>query len=344
MNRLFPIIVISAFALVFAACGNDDDLDGDKLVVQKSEIDFDANGGKGFIEVSAYHDVEVTSDTDWCIPTISNNIITLDVGVNKELTGRTSLITITKGHEIVKVAVTQGGFIFDMEAIDNLYFSPEGGTNRISIKSVLPLNIEIRNDWLKYEIVDNEIVFEAEPTENNQPRINKITITAGERHVVIPVVQNSYASLLGNWKISYTDIDGILTERDIELTLLQDGQSYIMSGLPYGGACIVSYNQNNGHLVINSGQYLGALGQYAVYLCVSDPIAEQFTISVDAQYEGMADVEKADDVFALSFKDNGTWGRFTAGGLSYAAVSAKITDGEYLGDLERFIGLSMVKQ
>lgn len=344
MKKLLNIFILPLFIVLFTFCEKGDDAD-DALRVLKSEVNFDANGGVGIIEISKQDEnIEVVSDVAWCIPNLSGRVITVTVLVNEELSSRTAMIKILSEGKATEVAVTQGGALFDMPKMDYLYFLPEGNAIRIPFSSILPLSVEIENNWLKHEIADNEIVFTADPLNNDIPRMNSIVFRAGLKKIVVPVSQNSYSSLAGMWKLRYTDIDGNPSESNVKLESYIEGQSYIMSGLPHGAKCLLHYNSDNGHLVVKSGQYLGMMDSYYLYLCASDPEAGQFTTSSSAQYEGGVDVEGGDKKFTLRFKDNNTWSGFIVQEMSYTVFSAKSPNGMYLGDYERLTNMVMVKQ
>jgi hypothetical protein len=315
----------------FTSCGDDDHLKEDGPKIDRSEVSFDAVGGRGTIAVSDGGALTATADKDWCSVSVSGSTVTVTVAANPDMTGRTALVSIEAGGSTLAVPVTQAGVILAVDA-GELVYTLAGGTKEVIVtKNNMPYTVEIPGDagWAGYTVSGDTIRFTL--AEAAMPRATGASIKAGNvtKNVVLSQ-QRGYADLLGDWTLQHS-------AGSFDVTLVQkvENSSYTMNGFVISGAVQSSielrYNASNGRLVIPNLQYLGDYGIY-VYMLLRG--ANYYAIEDAAQYEGTLDMTQSE--LTYRFADNGTWtvqavtGLYLVGTYSDPTVSVATAFASYM--------------
>lgn len=236
--------LVSMLSLVFASCGDDDDVPPPtpELSVSKSELKFDINGGEKTFKIESNVGWKITTNKDWISVDISKDegdkTITVEVEKNDEFgDDRTGKITITSTEGNLKEEVTviqkSTTIILDVDK-SSLSFVAEGGNQTFQISSNIKWKITSSDSWLSVNNSsgsgDASITAIAEANNTNGGRSAKLTISGAEGNVTpvtITVTQE-----VGNITVSPTSAS-LLSEKGstTNLTVTSSGK-WELSGMP----------------------------------------------------------------------------------------------------------------
>ncbi|MDR2385170.1 MAG: hypothetical protein LBD80_05860 [Tannerella sp.] len=330
MKNLIKISLLLTCILYLSGC-SEDEKETFKPTVTKADVNFEAAGGNGYIDVSAKGNISASAEASWCTVSVSGQRINVTVTPNGDQMGRSTLITISADGETIAVPVNQYAPILVLD-YTTLSFSFSGGTKEINaVKSSAPFQVSANADWISCSVSGQKISITL--TETATPRFADIDVTMGNLVRKIQINQiMSYEDLLGEWTLKYRD-----NPTGVKVTFTQKtaGQSYVLSGIPVSptasGACEVTWNASNAHLNLAGGQYLGVYGGEYVYMCI---ISEQgmFTWSSTATYEAAIDASASQMTYR--FGNNGSWTGQTINGIlpvffTTATPSSASYNGQY---------------
>lgn len=89
---------------------------------------------------------------------------------------------------------------------------------------------------------------------------------------------------------------------------------------------------NQGKLVLNAGDYMGAYESYYTYLCLIDINQGYLTWNTSVSY--VADISYSNDktLTMFSFADNGSWPGYSVNGLDISLFSSQTLSSSTLAD------------
>jgi len=351
-NHLFILLIL----LFIVGCSDDDD-EGIKLSIVKSEVTFDANAGTGYIQVSsAKGAITASSDMSWCTVEVSGDKVTVKVLQNETISGRTALISIMSENELVQVPATQSGSIFAADGVGSgMTVSFDGGDKTITVNSVLPIQISTNDNWIQYHIDGDQITFTAPATDN--PRIDTVKIQSGPNVLKFPVRQiiPNYQYYIGTFKFNYTDDFIEPNEMDVTLVEKVRGVSYTMSGAKFNFDFEVKFRASDGAVLIipqkvgrgvNDG-FFGDGETYDIYLGLwgTDASYTPVTNSTSVSLKGILDI--VENEFKVVYTDGGGWEHGAIDAINFAFFDDEnyyIND--YYGDIfaAMYFDISMTKK
>ena len=99
MRKLFNIFLFVLCIVAIAGC-NDTESSEFKLEIKAVNTNFQATGGKGYIQLQSTGNITADVDVDWCVlKEVNPNEVVFEVKENTGYSGRNALLTISNGVE-----------------------------------------------------------------------------------------------------------------------------------------------------------------------------------------------------------------------------------------------------
>ena len=99
MRKLFNIFLFVLCIVAIAGC-NDTESSEFKLEIKAVNTNFQATGGKGYIQLQSTGNITADVDVDWCVlKEVNPNEVVFEVKENTGYSGRNALLTISNGIE-----------------------------------------------------------------------------------------------------------------------------------------------------------------------------------------------------------------------------------------------------
>lgn len=340
MKKTFNIWFFILCACLIVGCDDSDSPAVQALKVIGNTAKFDAYGGIGSIKVVAPSAITAKSDVDWCTVIVNDKTIEVATSVNNALPGRTAIVTISSGKEIVQVPIHQSGDIFDCD-LSSYTFPGGGGECSFALKTTRQYTITDLPEWLSYKIVDGRIIFTA--TEADRDRVADVTIACGKSNIVTAkFTQLGIIDVTGTYIISYT-VSGVAKVGQGVVTHDKNNiYNIALSNVIIGTTIKATYNEVNRSFIISAGQYLGNISPYFVYLCAY--AGGSINWGSGCQYAAIG-VFNADGKVEFTFHDNGTWAGKVVDGIYFGGFDKLLTQGgAYKTGWGSAVNMVMVKQ
>lgn len=188
MRKLYSILYL-LLCLCITGCDDDSNEGEPTLSIVKSDITFTAAGGTGSIEVDALQAIKAESDKDWCTVAVNGKTVTLTVGMNPDISGRTALITVISEDEIQQLSCSQAGNRVPLPEKEAVTFDANGGTVKIVVESVLPYDVRTEADWINCTIEEDTLSITVPTNYVTTSRNAALTLTVGKLESQIAVEQ-----------------------------------------------------------------------------------------------------------------------------------------------------------
>lgn len=151
MKKYIAYLLIPVACLTGTGCSNDDETEA--FTVIKSEVIFRATPSTGYIVVSNSGDFTAESSAAWCTTECRNDSVIINASINKNLEGRTAVITITSAKGgVQKVPVTQYGAYFRVDNNNVLYATDEEVTLSYTVESAFNYQVTPSAQWISYTL------------------------------------------------------------------------------------------------------------------------------------------------------------------------------------------------
>lgn len=99
MRKFFNIFLFVLCTIAIAGC-NDTESSESKLEIKAVNTNFQAPGGKGYIQLQSTGNITADVDADWCVlKEVNPNEVVFEVKENTGYSGRNALLTISNGVE-----------------------------------------------------------------------------------------------------------------------------------------------------------------------------------------------------------------------------------------------------
>ena len=317
MKKIINILLIALCACM-AGCSSDDDVITERLKVVQSDINFNALGGTGRIDLESVEPISATSSADWCTVSVSGQSVILTVDKNYTIEGRTVMIVITSGNEVTKVPVSQIGETFSTNLM-NYTFSDKGGSKSFDLKFTHECIIEGNPDWLTYVLGNEVITFTV--AESHVNRVAAFTLISGHNRLKFQMGQ--VVSIAGDYDVYYKNDNGNMTKGEAEVQDVDGNCVVKISDVVINTALAATYT--NSEFTFAFPQYLGRIPPYEVYLCAYSPGTLSWTNNL--RYKAKTDYdENGKLMFRFSDYDK-TWAGKEMTGFYFGAFSGKIEAG-----------------
>lgn len=291
-------IAFLAAALTLCAC-QPQQPDGSKyapapkLPVSTSTVEFDSDGGYGYVGVTTQETIEASANHDWVGVTVSSYGINLNVTANETIDTRYAIVTVKSGTLTADVQVVQFGVNTKYLWEEEYSFPYAGGSLELLYKTDATVKITVEgSEWIE-AVPDNGILtINVAQNPTKEEREGLVTYEAGEdiRSFVVKQAKNPSgsgggggddpegsvlfsedfedATTIANWMIFDADGDGNYWNYDNGATLAaHSGTGKLFSQ---------SYDNNSGPLtpdnwVVTSAIKLASSDNYlSFWLCPQD--------------------------------------------------------------------------
>lgn len=329
----FNILFIVLCATMITGCDSEDNTPASDLQILTSEINMDATGGKGYVEVSSSKTISARlTDADWCtIEEITDNKITFNTQPNYDYSGRSCQLVLTDGIKEEKLTVMQSGAVFVFE--DSKWVqrvTNDATTLHVKQYGSFPCVVNIPEEaqnWLSYKEDDNGKggTFIITRNTSNSIRAAKITVTNGNRNFEYQILQYEVDDFMGIWNGQYTDdFQKYYGLKNVTITKEEDG-TYSVANLVNGQPYTLKGVAENNTLTFEAGQYLGKL--YDV-LYLGLVIQDTQGGMQEASYKiGLGPVILSDGTIGLMFDD--TLGEYPSIAFYFMAYIDEFFDEAY---------------
>lgn len=276
MERKLQIIFFIFLGILALSCEkkNGFDFPEAQLKVKEANIIFESEGGAGYIELMAPSTITAQSNSDWCTATVSGTTVNLSVEPNVGITGRSATITIHSEKESITVTALQAAAVMWLKDFPgkSLAFLSEGETKATALISSFPIEVVDKPEWISYKIENDSLYLTAGAS---IPRKGQITFSSAGRNITYEILQVSYAGMLGDWELQYTNPSqsNRLETTTITFEEKEKNISFWLKGLTITGSnkaeIIVDYSATTNNTSINAGQFLmiDSNNMY-IYLCL----------------------------------------------------------------------------
>ena len=112
MRKFFNIFLFVLCTIAIAGC-NDTESSESRLEIKAVNTNFQATGGKGYIQLQATGNITADVNADWCVlKEVNPNEVVFEVKENTGYSGRNALLTISNGVEKKAFNINQSGAVF----------------------------------------------------------------------------------------------------------------------------------------------------------------------------------------------------------------------------------------
>ena len=155
MRKLFNIFLFVLCIVAIAGC-NDTENSESKLEIKAVNTNFQATGGKGYIQLQSTGNITADVDVDWCVlKEVNPNEVVFEVKENTGYSGRNALLTISNGVETEAFNINQSGAVFIFGKDEwMLRTDNKAATLPIKLQSSFDYTIDIpaeAQEWLSFE-------------------------------------------------------------------------------------------------------------------------------------------------------------------------------------------------
>ena len=342
MKKYIAYLLIPVACLTGTGCSNDDETEA--FTVIKSEVIFRATPSTGYIVVSNSGDFTAESSAAWCTTECRNDSVIINASINKNLEGRTAVITITSAKGgVQKVPVTQYGAYFRVDNNNVLYATDEEVTLSYTVESAFNYQVTPSAQWISYTFTDKGINFILAPNTTGQPRRAYATIYCEEmdKQYKVELRQYDIDDFIGQWTATYLNRRGETVGQPINIT--RNGNQVSLTGL-YEGVTInantdgqtfsIPTHQDLGTHALNGASYrfylFGMNEDKTIYSSENEDKILNYTCTPDWNEE---------EAFVCRFEGDST---FTDGKIMKGiAFTAYTLSGEKKGTVEQFYDLNL---
>ena len=150
-----------------------------RLEIDKTELNFDVNGGSMTVFVTTNAEFNISSHPSWFSCQIRSNRVTFTASASDVTTERTAEVKIylTNYNLSESIKVTQKKFVpeFEVKTVE-LEFEADGGMQTIPINTNFDYNVSISESWLSYERTSSGIKLTATANIDEQDRSADVKI------------------------------------------------------------------------------------------------------------------------------------------------------------------------
>lgn len=299
MKHLYSLILLAAAVLGFVACSDDDykyESTPEMITITQSELLFKAEASTGTVAFDAPGAVTVTTDKEWCHPTLSGNTVNVTVDENTRYEGRMATVTLKYGDYKKDVYVQQNGvtILFQFknqtfEDIDDL-----GTTINIDAKTTDPFTCTSTVDWITVTQTKTGIAVKiAKNTKRAREGQVIITSPAHDNSATLTFRQNISSelpepTLEGNYVMTFhtskaEDATDLVTKNVTLRKDAKDAHKFYLDGLlapDYNYSLTFTQNEEKKQLVMQNCNLMGPNGEtWLVAICLYTTATSTGTVS-----------------------------------------------------------------
>ena len=190
--KKISVILLGIVAASAVACNENEEPKDGPITVNPESLEFVAAGETKSVTVTGKN-WDVTKDAEWISVTKADDKITVVVGVNEAEEEREGVITVKNNEETKTVSVTQAA----AEPVDTslevdpdeLLFDVAGGTETVTVTSVLEWDATTENDWIEIVKGDGSFTVTVQANTSLDALEGAITVSNGENEKTVTVEQ-----------------------------------------------------------------------------------------------------------------------------------------------------------
>lgn len=203
------------------------------ILIEPTEIEFEAEGGEQTITVTSSDNWKLTADSDWVdvSDTVGNNgaSVKISASFNNTSEQRAASIVFVCGNKAAELKLTQkaNDFSISVEPAE-VAFGAEGGKQTVEVTSSHEWTLTNDTDWITTSVnegeSDNSVKITVDYNTSGENKFGEITFACGDKTAVLKVTQESDGSPVIQFKDPYflaaiidqADIngDGQITEKE----------------------------------------------------------------------------------------------------------------------------------
>ena len=262
------------------------------LSVDKTNLEFDANGGKQKVYISTNAEFKITWIGNWITCTKNKNSIDIEATPSTITNERTAEVTIhLLNCDIYQdIKVKQNAFVpkIEIEDVDPLLFDYTGGNKKIQIVSNIDYKVLSDAEWLSIEKVDNCINLIATSNDLFEKRTAEITIFSEKYNLSrsIKVLQNEFVlefDIIGDSEININACKSRIIKHitaNFEYQVSSDADWLLSKKVSGGVELIASKNVKTRERIANVNIYNDFYGISAILKVLQDKFVPEFEIGV----------------------------------------------------------------
>lgn len=299
---------LAVACLSLASCGDDNQespIAMSTINVLSAKTSLGALAEEGNVVLDCTPVAAYTNSADWLTVSTSGNTVNFSATQNNSIESRNAKLVIKKSaNDSILVNVSQQGLVFVIKGEDLTLTSDDEYTTVYNMNSTVEPQVMACPEWVKATVSGNSLSLDVTKNETGNLRSGYVKVGYGEFTDSILVTQYEYAKdVEGNYTFSYYDDD---EEEDVDLAAtLKDG--YLrMNVAGCTMAVPVTFDASNYSISIQSGQYLGAVGNNYAYMLFLDESGKTGEQSYVASYNltGLvtASLKEAQSAAGAAFK------------------------------------------
>jgi hypothetical protein len=320
MKKIFGLFLISAAALLTAACSDDDNIgkyDGESSVkITSADVLFEARASKGTVEFTAPSAVTVTTGAAWCKAAVEGNKVNVSADTNDDLQGRSAKLVIKCGTDSAFVIVQQKGVLFQLEGFKSSVAaqSNEAQTLTIGYSSNVEVELSSADSWIKPSLADDShITISVDKNTTGHARFGYVTYKAGGYTNNIKVSQYDFnENFVGPATLFYTKTkDGIETSE--ATAIASDGS------ITYKGHTIpLEFNKEECCFYLHAGSLIDTSmsGETKLYMYTTLTDSNYIFWSPTVTMTGNISYDEKNHKTVITFEDNGSAGSAVLCGIA----------------------------
>ena len=232
MRKFFNIFLFVLCTIAIAGC-NDTESSESRLEIKAVNTNFQATGGKGYIQLQATGNITADVNADWCVlKEVNPNEVVFEVKENTGYSGRNALLTISNGVEKKAFNINQSGAVFIFGKDEwMLRTDNKAATLPIKLQSSFDYTIDIpaeAKEWLSFEQNAKGINFKVKENTSGKMRGAIVNVAAKDRSASYQVIQYDVDELTGTWQGMFSDGQMNYGLKDVIIEKQEDG-TYLLS-------------------------------------------------------------------------------------------------------------------
>ncbi len=324
MKKIYSLSLLLLGVLGFSACSDDTAnpyAAESSIKVVKNWMDLTAAADEGaFIYDSTTGAVTATTSASWCKAVVSGDTIKVSVTQNNSKSGRGATVTLHRGADSLNLPVLQPGILTKAEKSTVSLSNDDAASLRYGFSCTVPLTVISCPDWAVASIANDSLSVDI--TANTTGHLRSGYIVYGSETYVdsIKVYQADFdKDIAGNYTLNYETSLTDPTQKRMRNKALTKNSLYINATL----SLPITYDSENGALVVKSGSYLGTNvlegTTYQVYLAFGmgdywSGYSKDYEISAELTY---------DDVEGTCAQFKGVVGQYEFGSLMFRRFKDK---------------------
>ncbi len=265
-------LTLAVACLSLSSCGDDNmesPLAMSTINVLSAKTSLGALAEEGSVVVDCTPVAAYTNSTDWLTVSTNGNTVNFSATQNSSIESRNAKLVIKKSaNDSILVNVSQQGLVFVIKGEDLKLTSDDAYTAVYDMNTTIEPQVLSCPDWVKATVSGSSFTLDVEKNETGSLRSGYVKLGYADFADSILVTQYEYAKdVEGSYTFSYYDKG---EEEDVDLAATLKGDSLIMNVAGYTMVVPVTFDSDNYALNIQSGQFLGNVGNNYAYMLFLD--------------------------------------------------------------------------